>query len=231
MWFHPYIWLTVLFSFSCYNLIAQDTTEILSDTVYTPNWAALEIVDADAVIVKEKGTTDTFKPNPVKTIWLAAVVPGFGQIVNRKYWKLPIVYAGFLGCAYAVGWNAKRFVAYKNAYLDITDNDDQTNSFLEIIPPGFTIESYGGETAFKGLLKSGMDNGRYNRDLSIIVSVAYYGLTMIDAYVDAHLYDFDISPDLSLKLRPAILNQNHQLSSNQLSSSFSYGLSGSIKFK
>jgi hypothetical protein len=159
---------------------------------------------------------------------LGAVIPGYGQIVNRKFWKLPIVYGGFLGCAYAIGWNASRFISYKNAYLDITDNDDKTISYLEIIPPGYTIESYGGEDAFTDLLKTGMDKSRYNRDLSIIVSIAYYGLTLIDAYVDAHLYDFDISPDLSLKLRPTILN--NQITTNQLPRSFAYGLSGSIKF-
>lgn len=229
MWFRPDIWLLLLFAFSIYNLNAQETPErILPDSVQILDWSELESSEKSKGLTTEKANEDNYKPDPVKTIWLGAVIPGYGQIVNRKYWKLPIVYGGFLGCAYAIGWNSSRFVSYKNAYLDIRDNDDQTNSFLEIIPPGYTIESYGGKAAFTDLLKSGMDKARYNRDLSIIVSIAYYGLTLIDAYVDAHLYDFDISPDLSMKFRPAIMN--NQLTTNQLSTSFSYGFRGSIKF-
>jgi hypothetical protein len=229
VWFRPYIWLLILFTFSFNNLNAQDQPErILPDSAQILDWSELNRSEESKGLSAGKVNEDTYKPDPVNTIWLGAVIPGYGQIVNRKYWKLPIVYGGFLGCAYAIGWNSSRFVSYKNAYLDIRDNDDQTNSFLEIIPPGYTIESYGGEAAFTNLLKSGMDKARYNKDLSIIVSIAYYGLTLIDAYVDAHLYDFDISPDLSLKFRPAILN--NQLTTNQLSKSLSYGFSGSIKF-
>lgn len=229
MWSRPYIWLLLLFAFSFRHLIAQEIPEkIIPDSVLFTDKPELSRIDESKKNVVEKVRTDAYKPDPVNTIWLGAVIPGYGQIVNRKFWKLPIVYGGFLGCAYAIGWNASRFVSYKNAYLDITDNDAKTTSYLEIIPPGYTIESYGGEDAFTDLLKTGMDKSRYNRDLSIIVSIAYYGLTLIDAYVDAHLYDFDISPDLSLKLRPTILN--NQLTTNRLPQSFAYGLSGSIKF-
>lgn len=204
-------------------LNAQDTVQSLRRLDLTEPL----IVDDDTQI--ESVETKKFKPDPIRAIWLGAVIPGYGQIINRKYWKLPIVYGGFLGCFYAVNWNARQFLSYKNAYLDITDTDDSTNSYLEIIPPGFTIDSYGGKDAFTNLLKSGMDKSRYNRDLSIIISIAYYGLTLIDAFVDAHLYDFDISPDLSLKLRPSIINDRFTM--NQLpKTSFSYGLKGSIKF-
>ncbi|MDD4489127.1 MAG: DUF5683 domain-containing protein [Paludibacter sp.] len=204
-------------------LNAQDTVQSLRRLDLTEPL----IVDDDTQI--ESVETEKFKPDPIRAIWLGAVIPGYGQIINRKYWKLPIVYGGFLGCFYAVNWNARQFLSYKNAYLDITDTDDSTNSYLEIIPPGFTIDSYGGKDAFTNLLKSGMDKSRYNRDLSIIISIAYYGLTLIDAFVDAHLYDFDISPDLSLKLRPSIINDRFTM--NQLpKTSFSYGLKGSIKF-
>lgn len=170
-----------------------------------------------------------FKPDPVQAIWLGAVIPGYGQIMNRKYWKLPIVYAGFLGCYYAVGWNSNRYINYRNAYLDITDTDSQTNSFLYLIPPGYTIDSYGGTGAFTGLLKTGMERARYNRDLSVIVTIAYYGLTLIDAFVDAHLYDFDISTDLSLNLRPVILRENFFNAGT--SSAFTYGLGARFNLK
>lgn len=230
MWFRPNIWLLLLLlTFSFYNLFAQEISEkVLPDSVVTTDQPELNFIGKSKKLSAEKVKADTYKPDPVNTIWLGAVIPGYGQIVNRKYWKLPIVYGGFLGCAYAIGWNSNRFISYKNAYLDITDKDDNTRSYLEIIPPGYTIESYGGEAAFTDLLKSGMDQSRYYRDLSVIVSIAYYGLTLIDAYVDAHLYDFDISPDLSLKFWPTILN--NQITTNQLPGSFAYGLRGSIKF-
>ncbi|MDO9634564.1 MAG: DUF5683 domain-containing protein [Paludibacter sp.] len=229
MWDNLKIWLIALFATSFIFVFAQEHPEAnVSDSVPLLFFTDTNSTLVPQQMIKQIEKEDTFKPDPVHTIWLGAVIPGYGQIVNRKYWKLPIVYGGLLGCFYAIGWNSSRFVSYKNAYLDITDGDDQTNSFIEIIPPGYTIESYGGEAAFKGLLKTGMDQARYYRDLSVIISIAYYGLTLIDAFVDAHLYDFDISPDLSLKLRPTIIND--RFTTNQLSKSFSYGLSGSIKF-
>lgn len=183
--------------------------------------------DSEPVLLKAD-TIKPFKPDPVQAIWLGAIIPGYGQILNRKYWKLPIVYAGFLACSYAIGWNAKRYTNYKDAYLDITDADASTNSYLYLIPDGYTIQSYGGETAFTGLLKTGMDKSRYYRDLSVIVSVAYYGLTLIDAFVDAHLYDFDISTDLSMNIRPVIIRDNYFV--NQSSPVFAYGIGGRFKF-
>lgn len=209
------------------GVFAQETTEvqIIGDSAIVEGIPLKTemILVADSIY-----GADEFKPDPIRAIWLGAVIPGYGQIVNRKYWKLPIVYGGFVGCAYAISWNSNRYNSYKNAYLDITDNDDNTNSFLDIIPPGYTIDSYGGTAAFTSRLKSGMDQSRYYRDLSIIISVAYYGLTLIDAFVDAHLYDFDISTDLSMKLRPAIIRDD--FATNYQTGSVAYGLSGRIKF-
>lgn len=206
------------------NIIAQSNTANSQEPASFSAWTESNISDST-------DTTPDFSreiPDPVYTIWLGAVIPGYGQILNRKFWKLPIVYGGFLGSAYAIGWNSRRFIAYKNAYLDITDTDATTNSFLDLIPDGYTIQSYGGQQAFTNLLKSGMDRARYNRDLSVIVSVAFYGITLIDAFVDAHLADFDISPDLSLRMRPALLKDNNAI--NLLPSSTAFGLTGSIKF-
>ncbi|HLP05249.1 MAG TPA: DUF5683 domain-containing protein [Paludibacter sp.] len=159
------------------------------------------------------GVTDTlapniFKPNPVKVVWMGAIIPGYGQIMNKKYWKLPLVYGGFLGCAYAVAWNGSRYQAYKTAYRDIIDTDPDTNSFIEILPKGYTVETFGGIQEYTNILKTKQDAFRRYRDLSIICTVGYYALTLIDAYVDAQLYDFDISPDLTLRFQPAILKNN-----------------------
>lgn len=193
----------------------------VSDTLVKPVIAMV----ADSIALQSR---ETVLPQPVKVVWWAAAIPGYGQILNRKYWKLPIVYAGFMGCYFAINWNSNRYVSYKNGYLDITDADAATTSYLDLIPEGRTMESYGGQTAFTGLLKSGMEQSRYYRDLSVIISIAYYGLTIIDAFVDAHLADFDISPDLSLQLRPMI-NREHGTRYN-VSSGYSYGLMGRVKF-
>lgn len=182
--------------------------------------AELPVVRTDSIA--------SYKPDPIRAIWMGAIIPGYGQILNRKYWKLPIVYGGFLGCAYAITWNANRYSNYKNAYLDIRDGDPNTNSFNLLIPEGYTIQSYGGEAAFTNLLRSGMDKARYNRDLTVIISVAYYGLTLIDAFVDAHLYDFDISTDLSMRIRPVIIPNNYSM--NPLSRPMALGLGGRINF-
>lgn len=208
------------------NPVSIDASDSIQST------QVIDLSDSQLFMTEEVIATaavDSFMPDPVHTIWLGAVIPGYGQIMNRKYWKLPIVYGGFLGCFYAINWNSKQYISYKNAYLDITDDDATTNSHLEIIPPGFTMDSYGGQSAYTNLLKSAMDKSRYNRDLSIIVSVAYYGLTLIDAFVDAHLYDFDVSTDLSLKLRPTIITD--RLARTYYSkSSLSYGITACLKF-
>lgn len=214
------------------SVIYSDDSILLHDTDSTYQ---LDIDKSEAVLIIPEGNTsiqimeDDFKPDPIRAIWLGAVVPGYGQIINRKYWKLPIVYAGFLGCYYAVDYNAKQYISYKNAYLDIIDDDDNTNSFLDLIPDGYTIDSYGGKSSFSTLLKNGMDKSRYNRDLSVIITIAYYGLTLIDAFVDAHLFDYDISPDLSLKFRPSIIKEQN-LNNQMARQHTAFGLSASFNF-
>ncbi len=216
-----------LFCVGCFlTLHAQDVLSENPETLLR----SLPVIEEGTDTVAEiniRRRQKEFKPEPDQALWLGAVIPGYGQIHNRKYWKLPIVYAGFLGCYYAINWNSNRYTNFRNAYLDITDDDALTNSYLLLIPDGYTIESYGGRSAFTGILKSGMDRARYNRDLSVIVSVAYYGLTLIDAFVDAHLFDFDISPDLSLNLRPYILRDSGSVSR---STNFAYGIGARLRF-
>ena len=81
----------------------------------------------------------TWKPNPKRAMWLAIMLPGAGQIYNRKYWKLPIVYGGFIGCAYAMRWNNQMYMDYSQAYLDIMDNDPNTKSYEEFLHLGNSI--------------------------------------------------------------------------------------------
>ena len=155
----------------------------LSDTIITS-------ISADTASVK------IYKPDPQKAIWYSALCPGLGQLYNRRYWKLPLVGAGVVGIAYAIGWNGKYYTAYTNAYRDIADDNPNTDSYLDLLPKGYTGYNISQLTT---LIKNRQQTYRRYRDLSIISAVGVYLLCMIDAYVDAQLYDFDMSPDLSFR--------------------------------
>lgn len=162
---------------------------------------------ADSLSAQTKKTDfvrKQFRPDPQRALWLSLVLPGAGQIYNRKYWKLPFVYGGFLGCAYALMWNQQMYKDYSQAYLDIMDDDPNTNSFLEMLPPRYDIT--GREEQFKRVFKRKKDFYRRYRDLSAFCFVGVYLLSVIDAYVDAQLSEFDITPDLSMSVEPAVMS-------------------------
>ncbi len=148
--------------------------------------------------------TTEFNPDPTRAVWLAALFPGLGQIYNRSYWKLPIVVGGFMGLGYATSWNNNMLKDYTRAYADITDSDASTNSYMDFFP-STTKESDLDKTWLTNLLKTRKDYFRRNRDLCIICMVGVYLIAMVDAYVDASLSHFDISPDLSLDISPTLI--------------------------
>lgn len=160
-------------------------------------------------------------PNPTKATWLALVIPGGGQIYNRKYWKLPIFYGGFAGCAYALTWNSKMYKDYSTAYKDAMNGNMQSSSITDLLPPGYTVS----ETQLKELLRKRKDTYRRYRDLSIFAFIGVYLLSVIDAYVDAELSNFDITPDLSMKVEPTVINNQISNPSNR-----SVGLQCSFRF-
>ena len=167
-----------------------------------------------------------WQPDPKRALWLALVFPGGGQIYNRKYWKLPIVYGGFIGCLYAMNWNNTMYKDYSQAYLDLVDKDPGTQSYNLFLHLGTRIDD-SNKRQYEDIFKKRKDKFRRWRDLSFFVLLGVYALSVIDAYVDAELSNFDISKDLSLKLEPTILN-NHS-SSNPLDGS-SLGLQCSLNF-
>lgn len=162
-----------------------------------------------------------FIPNSNRSVWLAMAFPGAGQIYNRKYWKLPIVYGGFVGCAYALNWNNKMYKDYSQAYLDIMDDDPNTKSYQDFLPLNSSIA--GQEERFKEIFRKRKDVYRRQRDLSIFAFIGVYLLSIIDAYVDAELSDFDISNDIGLHVEPALFDNGH----NKYNS---VGLQCSLKF-
>ena len=154
--------------------------------------------------VKLPRNWSTWKPNPQRALWLALVLPGAGQIYNRKFWKLPIFYGGFLGCIYALSWNNMMYKDYSQAYLDIMDDDPTTASYNKFLHLGVQITS-ANEERYKEIFKGRKDKYRRWRDMSIFVMIGIYALSVIDAYVDAELSEFDISKDLSLEIHPTVM--------------------------
>ncbi len=145
-----------------------------------------------------------FNPDPNRALWMSALCPGLGQLYNRRYWKLPIVIGGFMGLAYATSWNNKMLDDYTQAYRDLMDNDPTTKSYMDFYPPN-TKEEQLNRTWMEKTFKSRKDYYRRYRDLCIICMVGVYLIAMVDAYVDASLAHFDISPDLSVQVYPTLI--------------------------
>ena len=183
---------------------AQEEAELVTDTLRTDE---VSIMLDSTKQVKIPRDWSTWKPNPQRALWLALVLPGAGQIYNRKYWKLPIFYGGFMGCIYALTWNNMMYKDYSQAYLDIMDTDPSTNSYNKFLHLGVQINE-SNEARFKEIFKNRKDKYRRWRDMSIFVMIGVYALSVIDAYVDAELSEFDISKDLSLEVRPTVIS-NH----------------------
>lgn len=156
-----------------------------------------------------------FIPNPTKATWLALVIPGGGQIYNRKYWKLPIIYGGFAGCAYALTWNNKMYKDYMQAYKDATLGNWEANSIHDLLPPGYLDRTP--KTQITETLRKRKDTYRRYRDLSIFAFIGVYLISVIDAYVDAELSNFDITPDLSMRVEPAVINSQYSIGSSNKS--------------
>lgn len=184
-----------------WDLEYEEDAEFLREDADTMSMAAVEEALKDNLtdIVKPK-----FVPNPIRAMWLGMVFPCGGQIYNRKFWKLPIFYGGYLGCVYAFSWNSQMLKDYTQAYLDIMDNDPNTKSYEKMLPLGYDIT--GKEERFKDIFKRKKDYFRKYRDMSIFAFAGVYLLSIIDAYVDAELSTFDISRDLSIHWEPTLMH-------------------------
>ena len=183
-----------LFLLGFLTLLAFQKTEaqnVVFDTVGNA------IITADTV-VKETKTAKSAKikkpHSPTKAAIMSACLPGLGQIYNRKWWKVPIVYAGLGGLGYMAYNNYYEYSSYRNAYKFKTSNHEEV-----------TLSQYELELANKysdGQLQTYKDSYQRNFELFTIITVAWYGLNILDACVDGHLYSYDISDDLSLSIDP-----------------------------
>ncbi len=204
----------------------------LADSIAAENRKKMLELTASPQMAEPQAPTDSLSkdmkrklwvPNPVRATWLALIIPGGGQIYNRKYWKLPIFYGGFAGCAYALTWNGKMYRDYFNAYRDAANGNWNSTNITDLIPPSYMNQV--SQDRLVDLLRRRKDTYRRYRDLSIFAFVAVYLLSVVDAYVDAELSNFDITPDLSMKVEPTVIDNqiNHSMSK-------SVGLQCSFRF-
>lgn len=146
--------------------------------------------------------------SPHGALWRAAIVPGWGQAYNRQYIKLPFVYAALGGLVYSTVVNQRDYRLYRDAYQYKAFQELVDSGTLEVNPSAHLKDAYDDIAATFGAISSRpirtqRNNFRRNRDLSAIGIGLLHGLAMLDAYVSAHLLDFDIGEDLSLHVTPA----------------------------
>lgn len=149
---------------------------------------SLEAVDTSIVMV-DVGIEESDYPNPKKAAYWSLAIPGAGQIYNRRWWKVPLVYGALGGMVYLIDFNTRQYKRLKTA-LDLKRED---------MPHEFSGTNIDTETALLSL-RDGFDK---DRQLSYIFTVVVYGLQAMEAFVDAHLKNFDVDDDLSFKLKPS----------------------------
>ncbi|MCD7971834.1 MAG: DUF5683 domain-containing protein [Candidatus Azobacteroides sp.] len=201
-------------------MASQDTTIINEiDTIRAEH--IIPPLTPEEMVLEMESEKNVFIPNSTKAVWYSAIFPGLGQIYNRKYWKLPLIYGGFMGITYGLAFNQRNYTDYSIAYRDAMSDDPNANSYEDFVPGGWS------EQQIRDAMKRKKDFYRRYRDLSIIGMIALYAACMIDAYVDAELYTFDISSDLSFQIEPRIVND----SNNYLSpGGYTVGIQCNIKF-
>jgi hypothetical protein len=170
-----------------------------------------QLVDADTVQAVQQlpEAEEEEVHSPRKATIYSAILPGLGQVYNKKYWKVPLIYIGFGTIGYFINWNNENYQLFKTGYRHLTDDDPETQDYLKIEAVrrnNYNLDSPTDFNNLKTALSKQQDYYRRNRDLLIISFVGFYGLNIIDASVDAHLFDFDISDDLTLKWEPSMVN-------------------------
>jgi len=173
-----------------------------------------------------------FSPDPRRAWIYSAIFPGLGQTYNRQFWKLPILYGAAAGFVYAISWNQGHFRDAQGAFVDLVSGDPTATRWHYFVPPGMTPEQFlelRGADWFAGVLERRRDFYRHWRDLSIILTVGLYFLAMVDAYVDARLFSFTMSQDLSMRIAPAMITQKNNSQNSTLLNS-AYGLQWSFRF-
>lgn len=207
------------------SIVADNKRKMLEMT----SAPAVEEQTVPADSLQKAVDTKRWIPDPAKATWMALVIPGGGQIYNRKFWKLPIFYGGFAGCAYALTWNNKMYNDYSDAYRAAVNEEWDSSSITDLLPPGYVGNI--SHSQLTETLRKRKDTYRRYRDMSIFAFIGVYLLSVVDAYVDAELSNFDITPDLSMKVEPAVIDNNSTGSQySPVTRSKSVGLQCSFRF-
>lgn len=162
----------------------------------------------DSVVVSQPDTSKTQEPKvpfyqvskwsqPGKAALMSAIIPGLGQAYNKSYWKIPIIYAGGAALVYFLHNNHQQYLSFRTAYIIRTDGDDKT------------VDKYATKYREAATLSRGRDQYRRWRDYTFLYSLLFYGINVSEAYVYAHLKDFDISDELSMRVQPGVIPTFH----------------------
>lgn len=183
--------LTLTVSVSAQELAGDSVTYESSEMLFTGNVES--VVKSDSV----------WHPDPKKATMLSAAIPGAGQIYNGHWWKVPILYAGIGTLGYFIYWNNDQYILNRNAYIDFIDGDPNTTRYEELLQEGQDIDDFDPDW-FEQTVENRKDSYRRDRDFLIICMVGVYALNIIEANVAAHLHDFDVSDDLTMKIAPEL---------------------------
>ena len=204
--FHKILIVLILHLICVQEIIyAQDTI-----VVTKPVLKAIDVQDTAAI---GNPVSHKFKPETLKATMMAVAFPGLGQIYNRKIWKIPVVYAGFGALIYTATFNSNNYILYMKAYQDFTDKILETNSYLNVISPAVDPKTYDPmlhakeyspsvNSYYKDAMLRMVDYYKRYRDLSYIGIAGWYLVSILDANVDASLFNYDVSTNLNLTLAP-----------------------------
>ncbi len=194
------------------NSVAVLTTDSMNTFVVADSADAYVVSNSDNVVApskqkrsRKRAGEEYWMPDPKKAMWLSLLFPGAGQIYNRSYWKVPLIYGLGIGSFYVVSFQGRMYKEYSAAYYSLVDNDPKTRDFDPIFEGLGKVD----DNWKKTVLERKMNTYRRYRDMCIFASVLLYVGNALDAFVDAHLYDFSISEDLSLNIRPEIKYDEH----------------------
>lgn len=140
---------------------------------------------------------------PRGALWRALAVPGWGQIYNRQYYKVPFAYAGLAGFVGAIVYSNNQYLLYRRAALFKANEDAMPNPYVQYESQYRQIENDVGGEVRASILREERDKFRRYRDLSVVGVGLYYAFTVLDAYVSAQLLSFDVGEDLSMRVHPA----------------------------
>jgi hypothetical protein len=204
-------------------IVAAALPSFAQDSVrQTPPDSTAGLDPNDSITIQKNGKVMTIESyaaryDPRRAILLAAVIPGAGQIYNKKYWKVPLVYGGFIGIGYGIWWNQGRYEIYRKGLFSllnepenpVADPNTGLTPYGNVVNGGKAFYPVPGTSGLLGLdvARNAVNRYRRDRDFAVIVCFIFYMMQMVDAHVDAHLKEFDLNPQLKVSLEPTF-NQN-----------------------